>query len=53
MKKYTIELSDDLSTEYDKLAKSSNQSAEIVMQTMLKAFMDSILKDRKKGRFRQ
>ncbi|MDP4120055.1 MAG: hypothetical protein Q8876_03245 [Bacillota bacterium] len=43
MKKYTIELSDDLTTIYEDLARMNNKSTEETMQIILKKVIDTLL----------
>ena len=43
MKKYVIELNDDLSTIYEDIAKMNKKSPEETLQIILKQVIDSIL----------
>ena len=44
MKKYTIELSDDLSRIYADIAKANRKTTEECLQILLKNIIDSLLK---------
>ena len=45
MKKYTIELNDDLATIYEDIAKMNNKSVEESLQIILKRVIETLLKN--------
>jgi len=50
MKKYTIELDDDLSAVYMDIAKMNHKSTEETLQIVLKRVIETIVKERSMGR---